>query len=606
MSVFDPRTAAGSKLSSEWRRYVKTALSCSRSKSVLEVEPTEYVCGRCTVMILRFQLAEDIPPNGFVLFDLPQGWGGWSSEKDIDFLVNAGTLVVSSSEGNVLPFRIISRGSRLSIVEVFFPDGAPADDVITVELPSLLPCERPGRYDLHVFASSADLSPCPIQSPELIVRPGAFDGFDLIYPSSSSIDSTFTLTLRARSGPESAYAAVSDFPNEIDVRGDGIEGLPKRARIHIGNGRNSRIEGLRLSKNQGRFRALWKSGSVVGHPVVRSDLTEGYQVLFGDLHLHTALSDGMGTPEEACEWARYQAGLDFIALNDHIEDRLTYGGPWNEEQWRGLLNRADIYNDPGSFVTLPGLEICGSINLYFRDRSFPFFPLQELDGNPERIGKFLTEISSDDRVLFGYHKLQALTEDYLRFPPPSLLELVQHKRDPAVGLERFLPLCRKPPAFLGGTDSHSGLAGSPPMGLSRKEAQYGLTGVLAENRTRDSVFQALRFGRTFATTGQRSILLFRINRILQGGICSLEPGEPLELSLLLRACNRVDKVELLSVEGTIWQESPGTDEVDLCTIVRDPQLPYDNGRCYLYLRILEQPGRMAWSSPILIKLTPRR
>ena len=117
MSVFDPRTAAGSKLSSEWRRYVKTALSCSRSKSVLEVEPTEYVCGRCTVMILRFQLAEDIPPNGFVLFDLPQGWGGWSSEKDIDFLVKAGTLVISSSEGNVLSFRIISRGSRLSIIE---------------------------------------------------------------------------------------------------------------------------------------------------------------------------------------------------------------------------------------------------------------------------------------------------------------------------------------------------------------------------------------------------------------------------------------------------------------------------------------------------------
>jgi len=601
--AFDPGKVEGSKLSRAWRHYVKAGLRRSRSTMLLEVKPTEFVCGRSAAIIFRFRMVEDLPADGFVLFDLPQGWGGCASEKDKDFLVKAGTLEASSSEGNGLPVRVVSRGSRLSVIEIFLPGGAAAGSALTVKLPPLLPCERPGHYSFHVFAGSPDLSPRPILSPELVVMPGDFDGFDLLYPSSSGTASTFTLSLRARSGPESAYAAVTGSPQEIEVEADGVEGLPQKARIHIGESRNTRIEGLRLSGNQGRLRSCWRTGSAVGHPIVNSNLTDGYQVLFGDLHIHTALSDGMGTPEEAYEWARYHAGLDFVALNDHVEDRLTYGASWNEEQWRSLLDRADVCDDPGHFVTLPGVEICGSVNLYFRDRSFPFFPLQDLDGNPKRILEFLTSISSNERVLFGFHKLQALTDDYLRFPPPSLLELIQHKRQPAEGLEKFLPFCPKPPAFLGGSDSHNGLAGSPPMGLSREETQYGLTGVLAEDRSRDSVFQALRFGRTFATAGQRSILVLRINSVLQGGVCSLEPGKPLELSLLVRACSRVERVELVSVGGTIWQASPGKDEVDLSIIIQDSQLAYNQGRCYLYVRILEQFGRRAWSSPILVQHT---
>jgi len=40
-------------------------------------------------------------------------------------------------------------------------------------------------------------------------------------------------------------------------------------------------------------------------------------VFFGNLHSHTALSDGSGTPAEAYEHARDVAGLDFLAITEH-------------------------------------------------------------------------------------------------------------------------------------------------------------------------------------------------------------------------------------------------------------------------------------------------
>ena len=50
---------------------------------------------------------------------------------------------------------------------------------------------------------------------------------------------------------------------------------------------------------------------------VRSGAQPQVSVFFGNLHSHTALSDGSGTPAEAYEHARDTAGLDFLAITEH-------------------------------------------------------------------------------------------------------------------------------------------------------------------------------------------------------------------------------------------------------------------------------------------------
>ncbi|MBS0658894.1 MAG: glycosyl hydrolase 53 family protein [Verrucomicrobia bacterium] len=87
------------------------------------------------------------------------------------------------------------------------------------------------------------------------------------------------------------------------------------------------------------------------------------RIFFGNLHAHTAYSDGKGTPEDAYLHARDVAKLDFLALTEHNHllggDKATaaqrtrlYTGP---EAW-ALVPTARRFNQPGRFVALHGQE----------------------------------------------------------------------------------------------------------------------------------------------------------------------------------------------------------------------------------------------------------
>jgi hypothetical protein len=83
-------------------------------------------------------------------------------------------------------------------------------------------------------------------------------------------------------------------------------------------------------------------------------------VFFGNLHSHTALSDGSGTPAEAYEHARDMAGLDFIAITEHNHadagdiagNPALYTGPWN----LSLIPTANRFIEEGEFIALYGQE----------------------------------------------------------------------------------------------------------------------------------------------------------------------------------------------------------------------------------------------------------
>ncbi|MDY6825030.1 MAG: CehA/McbA family metallohydrolase [Thermodesulfobacteriota bacterium] len=94
------------------------------------------------------------------------------------------------------------------------------------------------------------------------------------------------------------------------------------------------------------------------------DTAGGMNMYFGNLHSHTAYSDGEGTPEEAFAWARDVAGYDFYAVTDHAEKIGI-------RQWRDTGDQADAFNDNGTFVAMRGFEwshlLAGHINVYNTD-----------------------------------------------------------------------------------------------------------------------------------------------------------------------------------------------------------------------------------------------
>lgn len=95
---------------------------------------------------------------------------------------------------------------------------------------------------------------------------------------------------------------------------------------------------------------VWAAGS---HPATAdSPSIGGYNVYYGQLHSHTHISDGQGTPSEAYAYARDTAGLDFFSVADHDYwfDDMT------QADWETLKNTANSYNDDGTYVTFWGFE----------------------------------------------------------------------------------------------------------------------------------------------------------------------------------------------------------------------------------------------------------
>lgn len=85
------------------------------------------------------------------------------------------------------------------------------------------------------------------------------------------------------------------------------------------------------------------------------------EVFFGNLHSHTSISDGSGTPRDAFRHARDVARLDFLAVTEHnhagapsrLQDESEL---YNGSGSRSLISQAQRFTRNGRFVALYGQE----------------------------------------------------------------------------------------------------------------------------------------------------------------------------------------------------------------------------------------------------------
>ena len=78
----------------------------------------------------------------------------------------------------------------------------------------------------------------------------------------------------------------------------------------------------------------------------------GYNVYYGQLHSHTKISDGTGTPEEAYGYARDVAGLDFFSIADHD----YWPNDMTDRDWATIKGAANSFNEDGVYTTFWGFE----------------------------------------------------------------------------------------------------------------------------------------------------------------------------------------------------------------------------------------------------------
>lgn len=329
----------------------------------------------------------------------------------------------------------------------------------------------------------------------------------------------------------------------------------------------------------------------------------GWVTLFGDIQQHSAHSDGTGCAHEAYLRARFRYGDDFVALTDHESFLGKRTGPG---EWRYLQAVADHYDDAGRFATLIAYEWTGKMYpgpghkcVYFPTAGYPLLSrdevpegkaavkrIHELGGfaSPHHIGWTGCDEEGHDPIGQPLWEICSCHGCYEHADHP--LGQRGALRDQMVDVmlgrgHRF--------GFTASSDSHGLLW---HHGESRKRDPYrtGLTAVLAAERTRRAVYEALVARRCYATSGAKILVYLTAD------------GQPMGSDI--RARGRVEvHVEAAGETELCSIELLGPDGVIACTPGHGATAELDAriATPWLYARVTQCDGEMAWTSPVFVE-----
>jgi len=355
----------------------------------------------------------------------------------------------------------------------------------------------------------------------------------------------------------------------------------------------------------------------VSNPIDCREAKPDYKIYWGDPHVHSSLSDGLGTLEECYEYARYDADLDFAVVTDH-DTMIT------DEKWELIKRAASDFYEPGKFVTFSGYEYSerkygGDKNVYYFTDDQPIFrcidegsktPIELWNNLRGRKALTIPHHTTHKymRTNWDYHDphFQRLVEIYSEWgnseypgnPRPLCLNHLHEERAPPKGTTVQDGLARGYRlGFVAGSDNHSGQPGyCDQMGnFSRRRAYHGgLTAIYAESLTREALWEALYNRRCYATTGARIIVEFFMDKHMMGEEYST--NEPPEINVRVLGTSSIEKVEVVRSNKEIFVKEGNGSQVCF-HFVDENIMPGFN---YYYIRVTQEDGEMAWSSPIWV------
>jgi hypothetical protein len=259
------------------------------------------------------------------------------------------------------------------------------------------------------------------------------------------------------------------------------------------------------------------------------------RVYYCDLHCHSEDTIGTNSTTYNLTYGRDVSGLDVLAFA-HNDFNIT------KAKWDTTVDLIHNINEEGKFVAFPGTEWCGSScaggdhNVVFLHGKTPEFPFLK-DGTHVRSFEWNEDMKGSDTIEPGAWPLEELWLAYAKDPEGHLLI-------PHVGgrrcildwhypkLERLVEIGSSWGHFgwlyedamrrgykIGASaagDEHRGRCGGGVPGTAVFGTKGCLTGLVSESLTRAAVAKALRARHTWATTGERSVVLTKCGKHIQG------------------------------------------------------------------------------------------
>jgi hypothetical protein len=346
---------------------------------------------------------------------------------------------------------------------------------------------------------------------------------------------------------------------------------------------------------------------VAGAPTASA--SDPLNLYFGDLHAHTAFSDGAHgtTPADAYAAAR-AAGADFMATTDHH-------GSLTSEEWAATLEMAGAATT-ASFVALPGYEAwvvgVGEINVFGTD-AWPKEPVgrgaDKADSGHhhnrwQSLPLFYDWLAAEPGAVGQWNHPTAYagksSEDFIGYAGWSA------DHDTGMGLIEVFNYLAYEASYVRALDAGWHVM---PAANSDTHAPNWISGadmrtvLLAPALTADDLLAAMRAGRGYATLDRNLRVRFEVNgqpmgSVLDGSSSAFDLHVTVEDPDAI-AADAITAIEIVSDGGIVVASGPvgGTSADWTVSLVSGTSR-------YYYLRIStatgidDVPGPTAWTAPV--------
>ncbi|CAI6086542.1 CehA/McbA family metallohydrolase [Cohnella sp. JJ-181] len=328
-----------------------------------------------------------------------------------------------------------------------------------------------------------------------------------------------------------------------------------------------------------------------------------YRIYFGNLHSHTGFSDGIGVPEYAYDYARYTAGLDFLAITEHSNLYDHYLDWDKSRKWVDIQRTADEKTEDGAFLALFGAETTwynqfGHMNTYNMDffinayeTEFNDIPTYYDTVKPykDSIQQWNHPWSCGQRHLDGFEPYDPELDEVLH-----MIEINTIESKELGGLYYYVMALDKGwhVAPVGSQDNHHGQWGTE---------NTLRTGVLVERLTREHFFDAVRHHRVYFTSALHLKVWFKVNGAIMGSTIERTDTLEIEIKALFGAetGGRIIRAEIVGEQGRVLHAIENDGE----RLDYRAALPRE-GR-YVFAKVYQQDGEFAATAPVWIDATNR-
>jgi hypothetical protein len=356
-----------------------------------------------------------------------------------------------------------------------------------------------------------------------------------------------------------------------------------------------------------RIRASTSDGSIESEsdPILCIPDNPEYNLYWGDLHGHSGISDGSGSPGEYYLYARHVSGMDVSALTDHDAHGLL---PLDEnpEIWKTITRTTNRHYVPGEFVTYLGYEwtnwTYGHRHILFPGDTAEVYSFRDpRSDTPSELGELLSPwkaiaiphhpAGGAVRIDWDHHEdryeplVEICSVHGNSDSPGAPLQIYRSVKGAFVtdALQREYRM-----GILASGDTHDGHPGRKSVNAP----SMGIAGIWADSLTREEIWDSILSRRIYGTSGERIILRFKADGHWMGEIIPLAGQKDIEVEVFVVGTSSINKVELLEREEVIKTIRPQNGE----TLFRW-ELQAEPPTFYR-VRITQEGDGMAWSSPI--------